>query len=804
MGSCICAVFKSSIFYIVLTALICLSINVGINLSISYLCIFLIDEFIPSYYYLKLLLIPILFAYNYLILRHVVIHWIFEWQFPFQIFSIYKERQIYVNYLKARVNGFLSSIDKFLTTPSDLTENDIGEIVYFPDIFGEEFYIYDNLYNLVIADNGIHNNNLIRYKMSRNQINYYNVLKNIDTILNENDLRNKLKGLNLFNDGPENTNKMDNNKEIIPSLTRLKNALTNELLPIMEKYSWENYTYMSPAYVYNLIFNDTFGSLSLYALQFKKNFQDYLIEENYTSNGKILYTLIRNIKQDNKDNLKDNNEIITEEKLIIEEKGKNDDGNLLFFCLPNGGCYELLPKGKVEFYLTHGFSFLCWNYRGYGYSKGSTNFSRCKEDALDVFDTVVSNKKYNFKKICVMGHSIGGIAVSHVARNRHVDFIISDRNFCDLPRIVKNFHCGSVLSFLLKCLLVGKTDIIENLMDTNGYNNIEKIQKMIVYSPNDALIVNDSSVKSGIARYIIKNFIIYKNNINNTTIKSKENFLDIVFDSNEKNLFLNNLIDLIHRNHDYALNFQKNIPDDVIQQEEKPILIHKHDISYPFLNVFFEICCDNLIYIAENQISIRRQKLFLDNFFNNLLIWGAQGEENYPNEETFEFYSYKGLKIIKEAYDILNKNQIDEISVINNIKLYFRKILNVMQNLEIDLNRNNNSNSNKINSLSISNLANDNYKEKLIITEEGDELNTDNTNNNNVISTNIELIDKNNLIDDNNNNAGVIVENNFYDKLNNIIGNFKIFRTFAGHNGSLRMEEKEQFFCLLLKNGIIN
>ena len=50
-------------------------------------------------------------------------------------------------------------------------------------------------------------------------------------------------------------------------------------------------------------------------------------------------------------------------------------------------------------------------------------------------------------------------------------------------------------------------------------------------------------MKSGIARYIIKNYIIYKDLEKNTTIKSKENLLDIVFNSNEKNLFLNDLIE---------------------------------------------------------------------------------------------------------------------------------------------------------------------------------------------------------------------------------------------------------------------
>ena len=818
MGNFINSIFKSSLFYIILTTLFCLSFNVGINLGIAYLYLFLIDKFLSDYFYLKYILILILFLYNYFLLRRIVIHWIFEWQFPFQIFSIYKERQNYIGYLKSRIVGFINSIDVLLNAEYKLTENEICEIIYFLDLFEEEFYIYDNLYSIVHSDNGIHNNNLIRYKMSNKQVNYYNILKHLNILLNENDLRDKLRNINLQNNQFENSIKIENNQENITSLTQIKILINNELLPIIEKYNWDNYTYMSPAYIFNLLFNDTFGSLSLYSLQFKKNFQDYLLEENYTSNGKIHYTLIRKVKKVNNsdENSNELNEIKTEENLLMKEKEENDDGTLLFFSLPNGGCYELIPKTKIEFYLTNGFSFLCWNYRGYGYSKGSTNFSNCKEDALDVFDTVTKNKKYNFKKICVMGHSIGGIAMSYIAKNREVDMIISDRNFCDIPRIVLNFHCGNVLNFLLKLLLIGNTNIIDNIMEENleeglKNKNINNINKIIIYSPSDNLILNDATVKSGIARYFIKNYIFYKNN-NNLIIKSKENFLDLVFNSNDKNIFLDTLINLIHINHDMALDYKNELDNNKIEiYPNSNIFNEKDDISFLFFDKFFGICCDNLSFISENSISIRRQKIFLDNFFNNLLIWGAQGEEIYPNEETFEFYSYKGLKLIKEACDILDKSNYGENSnnsnnnillrkllLIDTLKIYFKQILSVMKNLDIDANFNNDNN--KRNSLRISNLTNTNFKEKLIMTEdEEDEINTNNTNNN-IINTNIEL--NSDFINVENNNIKLI-EKNFYQKLNDILGNFKIFKTCVGHNGSLRIDEQEQFFCLLLKSGVI-
>ena len=499
------------------------------------------------------------------------------------------------------------------------------------------------------------------------------------------------------------------------------------------------------------------------------------------------------------------------------KKKNTDDGNLLFFSLPNGGCYELLPKSKIEFYLINGFSFLCWNYRGYGYSKGRTDFSHCKEDALDVFDAITKSKKYNFKKICVMGHSMGGIATSHVAKNREIDLIISDRNFCDIPRIALNLHCGNVFNFLLKSLFIGKTNVIENIMDENNQKtlenkNVSNINKIIIYSPNDDIIVNDCTVKSGLSRYLIKNYIFYKND-KNLIIKSKENFLDLVFNSNEKNLFLNDLIDLIHLHYDKHYdkkneinNSNDDIPlidcDDIIKDEYK-------NIPKLFFEKFKGVCCDELKYIYKEK-SIRKQKLFLDSFFNNLLIWGAKGGVMQPNEEDFEFYSYKGFRLIKEACDILDKNNYGENlinknnltrKIIDNFRIYFKKILFVIQNLDIDINLNNNINNSK-NNLKINNL-NDNNKEELFSTEDKEsEINTDNTNINiiNIINTKIEF--NNDLIDDDCENTK-IKENKFYQKLSNISGNFKIFKTSVGHREPLEPEEQSQLLQYFQKSGII-
>ena len=210
--------FICAIFYFILWILILLSIHVGFIYGISYLYIFLIDKFLPSYFYLKYILILILFLYNYFFIRRIIIHSFFEWQLLFQKPHIYDWRQDYIENYKTEVNGFIESIENLLNSENELTKNEITKITDFLRIFEKEFDIYDKLYNIVHANNGNNNNNLIRYKMSNKQINYYNVLKNINILLNENDLRDKLKNIEENNQFI-NSIKIEKNQDIISILT---------------------------------------------------------------------------------------------------------------------------------------------------------------------------------------------------------------------------------------------------------------------------------------------------------------------------------------------------------------------------------------------------------------------------------------------------------------------------------------------------------------------------------------------------------------------------------------------------------
>ena len=823
MGKFCCAIFKSSLFWVIMIALLCLSLHIGINVSFVYLWLFLIDELLlfslitETYLFLKYFIIPILFFYNYFIIRKLLISWLFEWQFPFQIFSIYKERQTYLAFLKLHFRNFIRVIELLLRSNNKISKRETDDIESFLSLFEEELNIYEQLYNCVNSNNNT-KRNLVKYKMSKCQIKYYNLLKSIDNILNENNTKNVFLNLKQNVNNIININLLFNDQNNLIQL----NTLLKECLITISKYDWNNYTYMSPSYLYNLIFNDTFGSLSLYSIQFKNKIKEYQFEENFTPKGKVHYTLI--IKKQSSIN---NTQI--ENSLISESNKKSDDGALLLFCLPNGGCYELIQKIKIDFYLKSGFSFLCWNYKGYGYSKGTANFSNVKSDVLELYDTIIKNPKYNFKKICVMGHSIGGVAACYLAKNRHVDLLISDRNFCDMPRLANNLYCGKCLSTLIKLLFIGKTDSIYNFCSFNNENinkndiaNLtfdkdegklykNKINRIIVYSPVDTLILNDSTVKSGVARYIIKNYIIYKNKENNKVIKDQENFLDIVFNKNSKIRFINNFLELIHLHYDKKnsknlnstslINLNINNDSNLQIGDLNPTKSEEH-LLFSFFDKFFGVCCDNLNYVSNNKLSLRRETIFINNFFNNLLIWGAQGSSS-KEEDFFEFHSYRGKKILKEAYNLLyefnskkSEGNINTTKITRLVALIteeIKNIIDVMDNLDIVLPENKSSKNILKEDKEINYNIQDkiSLKEKLIDDNVEEKLEINTTSNSN--------IDINNNI----NNIDDFDKNKFYIKLNSIKGNIKLFKSYGGHNGLLKIDERDQFYKFLLSTGII-
>jgi len=155
------------------------------------------------------------------------------------------------------------------------------------------------------------------------------------------------------------------------------------------------------------------------------------------------------------------------------------------------------------------------------------------------------------------------------------------------------------------------------------------------------------------------------------------------------------------------------------------------------------------------------------------------------------FTHIKEKKYYKKHDILANFNSKEQINIspiarlMKDVSDDLKKILNVINNLDIAYQENNNI-INKNNSIININNSENNLKEQLISNIEESEINT---------NSNMDTNKKNNiLIDD---------SNNFYEKLNNIKGSIKLFKSMAGHNGLLRIDEREQFYTFLLTTGII-
>jgi predicted alpha/beta-fold hydrolase len=115
-------------------------------------------------------------------------------------------------------------------------------------------------------------------------------------------------------------------------------------------------------------------------------------------------------------------------------------------------------------YLDNNIDILFWNYRGYGFSKGSTDFNNICEDVLCVYDHMSQN--YNYNNIAVHGLSIGGIPSCFLAKNRKIKLLIADRTFGSVLDFLNSFrYINKGLFYLATILRVPLVDNASNYIE---------------------------------------------------------------------------------------------------------------------------------------------------------------------------------------------------------------------------------------------------------------------------------------------------------------------------------------------------
>ena len=315
---------------------------------------------------------------------------------------------------------------------------------------------------------------------------------------------------------------------------------SNAIIKLLNDFIGDNNEILSFKNLYNCFVNYNFFNLEQFSILFHKRFNNTY---NYfiTNDNQIIdYTIISYEKLD--EMYKYNPKI--KEPIKIEFNSKN----LLLFCNPNGMIYQLFTPDKFLPFLEGGCDILLWNYRGYGGSSGYPTFKNAKTDALELFD--YAKKKYiNYNKFGVYGYSVGGGSAIFVANQRKLDVLICDRNFTNVSEIVKDIpYIGWFLNYLVKVLNFKYDYNINEFMNSKNKN----ICKIVLCDPDDEIIPNSASLKSGISKYIIKEYCI------ENSLKKTENILDLFLNIenniNQKNDFIKSLIYIM----DIWIEFNKN------------------------------------------------------------------------------------------------------------------------------------------------------------------------------------------------------------------------------------------------------
>lgn len=578
-------------------------------------------------------------------------------------------------------------------------------------------------------------NNKFHYLTNDQQVYYNNLMSFNDALKEGNLLKIVVNTINLIK------------KENLFSIKRCSEESKNEIMSEFSKKSL------------------SIQKLLIRCYTIKNQLKDYLGNKNFSLNARNIRNFFRNKLFSSIEQLhceldyyfkfeekflftKDNNKI---EYIIIKNNSNKDTKNLMIVCGPNGVPYQIYSRNAIiKYYLDLNMDILCWNYRGYGFSEGAPSYDKLRSDVLELFDEI--KKMGRYEHFAVYGISIGGIPCCHLGRHRkEIELMICDRNFGKLDNIVQSYNYGKFLYILYKLLCFQSTDNVDNYLNTNCY-------KILLNDPKDEIIYETCSLKTLISAELCKKYFeCYITNINaNTNIMSTSsenlygvnneleslkilNFannkdihnnklntinniivtncninknsknidkitaLDKIFDSiEEKNKFINGLIsisNIIRENKEKEDNSQYSN----LKEEEKQNISDINSVLETNLTDIF----DSLKSAGDTLstlLSIRwdyTKAIFIDNFFNNLFIWGTKNFNNNEHsirniELTFNKFiqlfekflnstdikPYKGLQVMRDIEDLYEYF----IKIKNNIKFIGLQINNSFVKLTDDIN----------------------------------------------------------------------------------------------------------------------
>ena len=433
-------------------------------------------------------------------------------------------------------------------------------------------------------------------------------------------------------------------------------------------------------YIKNFFFNDILSSkkfIRINAIITKPNSDEILIK---TNNGLNLDCLL--IYSNNKG-----------EKICSK--------NLVIVCGPNLTPFEnLINSWDIDnLYLMNNIDILFWNYRGYGFSEGSADFTNVCDDILDIYDYIIANYQYN--RIMVHGLSIGGVPACYLSAKRNINLIIADRTFGSVQDIINTFPVGNkVIHYLAKILFFPYIDNTENFMKGN-------CKKILMNDPEDKTIIDTFSLKTSISKSIIHELFQVRNPELNIRKISSNNILDYALEPDQAKEISNAF--------KYTINFLKNKNKNIneLNNSEDLIILERTNMNSNFdekrqkLN---EANTETNINPAQNTLReisdnfyAKIKKLYsvfysagdylikfteymntsthFHNFFNNLFVYGSE-DVNMLEYSLCNIHCVDEMlnNFIEEADSFLNSEEIraySDFHIYKNFKFFVECIKNL-------------------------------------------------------------------------------------------------------------------------------
>ena len=540
---------------------------------------------------------------------------------------------------------------------------------------------------------------------------YYNNLNKLNDLIEEGHLMgffnliiNKLQNCNrssINNCQVEIKNEIST--ELFKNYKNFQNLLffCHSILEQIMDYRGDEYNSSGFRKVRNYFNNNLFASIEQFQCELD-NFFKYEIKNFLTKDKcKIEYIIIKN-----------NSVYKTTDKLMIVSG-------------PNGVPFEIFSRNSIfKCYLDSNIDILCWNYRGYGRSEGAPSFDFLRSDILELFDEIKKMNKYNH--FGVHGISIGGIPCCHLASHRkEIELMVCDRNFGKLDNYVQNFTFGKYLYLFYKLLFFQSSNNVDNYLKTDCY-------KIIMNDSHDEIVSEICSLKTLISAELCKKYfecnvnndnLLFVNDNNpviNTELESLQNkniniitkkiklnrkifkkmdrkknkqfvkntALDKIFNSfKDKKNFVNILLNI-----SYILNNNKQKTGKGYSKIEQLEYDFYNFIENNLLDIFNNLeSAGNTFSTILNNKSNYTKSIFIDNFFNNLFIWGSQNNNIECNIRNIENNFNKFMNLFSE---FLNSNELKiykDLYLTKEIEKLYKYFIIIQKNIKyVGLNLKNN------------------------------------------------------------------------------------------------------------------